>query len=72
MSLTTRLEDTKRLAEGEARDRAALLTKYKHLSTEAENLKMKIEEEAEKKNDFLRAVSKAQVCWKREPSALLR
>merc|ERR1712042_419547 len=57
----------KRLADGEARDRAALLTKYKNLTTDAENLKMKIEEEAEKKNDVLRALSKAQAeiqLWK--------
>merc|ERR1739848_735601 len=67
VSLTTRLEDTKRLAEGVARDRAALLTKFKHLTTEVENLKMKIDEESEKKNDILRAVSKAQAeiqLWK--------
>ena len=67
VSLMTRLEDTKRLAEGEARDRAALLTKYKHLCSTAENLKMKIDEEAEKKNDYLRGVSKAQAeiqLWK--------
>merc|ERR1719458_1247264 len=60
ISLTTQLEDTKRLADGEARDRASLLTKYKNLSTEAENLRMKIDEEAEKKNDVLRAFSKAE------------
>merc|ERR1712025_1355306 len=59
ISLSTQLEDTKRLADGEARDRATLLTKYKNLSTEAENLKMKIDEEADKKNDALRALSKA-------------
>merc|ERR1719189_3395106 len=67
ISLTTQLEDTKRLADGEARDRAALLTKFKNLNTDAENLKMKIEEEAEKKNDVVRALSKAQAeiqLWK--------
>jgi len=67
ISLTTQLEDTKRLADGEARDRAALLTKFKNLTTEAENLKMKIDEEADKKNDALRALSKAQAeiqLWK--------
>merc|ERR1712112_30757 len=53
-------EDTKRLADGEARDRAALLTKFKALNTEIENLKMKIDEESEKKNDVLKALSKAQ------------
>merc|ERR1712193_458986 len=60
ISLTTQLEDTKRLADAEARDRASLLTKYKNLSTEVENLRMRIEEEADKKNDVLKALSKAQ------------
>merc|ERR1719334_1551555 len=49
-----------RLADGEARDRASLLTKYKNLSTDCENMKMKIDETAERKNDTLRALSKAQ------------
>jgi len=60
ISLTTQLEDTKRLADGEARDRASLLVKFKALVTECENLKMRIEEEAEKKNDQLKLLSKAQ------------
>merc|ERR1711892_1212689 len=60
ISLSTQLEDTKRLADGETRDKASLLTKYKNLSTECENLGMRIEEEAERKNDILKALSKAQ------------
>merc|ERR1719245_2296891 len=60
ISLTTQLEDTKRLGDAEARDRASLLTKYKNLMTEAENLRMRIDEENEKKNDALKALSKAQ------------
>merc|ERR1719300_1422987 len=60
ISLTTQIEDTKRLGDGEARDRAALLTKFKSLTTEAENLRMRIDEESEKKNDALKALSKAQ------------
>merc|ERR1719150_770826 len=60
ISLTTQLKDTKRLGDGEARDRAALLTKYKNLMTEAENLRMRIDEESDKKNDALKALSKAQ------------
>merc|ERR1719385_401081 len=60
ISLTTQLEDTKRLADAEARDRATLLTKFKNLSTDCENMKMRIEEEAERKNDTLRALSKAR------------
>merc|ERR1712126_503598 len=59
VSLTTQLEDTKRLADAESRDRSTLLTKYKNLNSDCENLKMKIDEEAEKKNDILRALSKA-------------
>merc|ERR1712241_1409198 len=67
ISLGTQLEDTKRLADGEARDRATLLTKYKNLLTEIENLKMRTDEESEKKNDVLKALSKAQAeiqLWK--------
>merc|ERR1711902_94680 len=59
--------DTKRLGDAEARDRAALLTKYKNLMTEAENLRMRIDEENEKKNDALKGLSKAQAeiqLWK--------
>merc|ERR1712183_217136 len=41
-------------------DKASLMTKFKMLLTECENLKMRIDEEAEKKNDTLRALSKAQ------------
>merc|ERR1712079_787945 len=59
ISLTTQLEDTKRLADAEARDRAALLTKFKNLNTEIGNLRERTEEESEKKNDVLRAPSKA-------------
>merc|ERR1719510_2783570 len=59
ISLTTQLEDTKRLADAEARDRAALLTKFKNLNTEIGNLRERTEEESEKKNDVLRALSKA-------------
>merc|ERR1712107_777321 len=36
VSLSTQLEDTKRLADAEARDRASLLTKYKNLATDCE------------------------------------
>merc|ERR1719495_2392603 len=60
ISLSTQLEDTKRLADAEARDRSSLLTKFKNLSTDCENLKMRIDEEADKKNDILRGLSKAQ------------
>merc|ERR1712241_836245 len=64
---TTQLEDTKRLGDTEARDRASLLAKFKILNTELENLKERIEEESERKSDGLKALSKAQAeiqLWK--------
>merc|ERR1719219_691428 len=60
ISLTTKLEDTKKLADAEARDRSCLLTKFKSLASDCENLKLRIDEEADKKNDVLRLLSKAQ------------
>jgi myosin heavy chain 6/7 len=60
ISLSTQLADTKSLADAETRDRASLLSKFKALQSDCENMKMRIEEEAEKKNDTLRLLSKAQ------------
>merc|ERR1711983_202896 len=60
ISVTTQLEDTKRLGDAEARDRASMLSKFKNLSTELENLRERIDEESEKKSDALKALSKAQ------------
>merc|ERR1711993_233512 len=60
ISLTTQLEDTKRLGDSESCDRAALLAKFKNLNSELENLRERIEEESEKKSDALKALSKAQ------------
>ena len=37
VSLTTQLEDTKRLGDAEARDRASLLSKFKNMNTEVKN-----------------------------------
>merc|ERR1712012_458189 len=47
ISFTTQLEDTKRLGDAEARDRASMLSKFKNLSTELENLRERIDEESE-------------------------
>merc|ERR1719389_362628 len=58
---------SKALADAEAKDRAALLTKYKAMSTELENVKEKIENEHMRKSDALKALSKAQAelqLWK--------
>merc|ERR1711963_1256079 len=65
ISVTTQLEDTK--ADAEAKDRASLLTKFKMLSTDLENLREKLENEAMRKSDALKALSKAQAetqLWK--------
>merc|ERR1711981_597646 len=67
ISVTTQLEDTKSLADAEAKDRAALLTKFKMMSTDLENLREKLENEAMRKSDALKALSKAQAeiqLWK--------
>merc|ERR1712136_643739 len=57
ISLTTQLEDTKRMGDAEARDRASLLSKFKSLNTELEGLKDRIDEENEKKSDALKALN---------------
>merc|ERR1712088_704063 len=51
---------TKRLGEAEARDRSALLSKFKNLNTELENTRERIEDEHGRKSDALKALSKAQ------------
>merc|ERR1711874_549035 len=60
ISLTTQLDDTKKMGDSEARDRAALLSKFKNMNSEVENMRERIEEENEKKSDALKALSKAQ------------
>merc|ERR1712168_115719 len=67
ISVTTQLEDSKALADAEAKDRASLLTKYKMLSTDLENLREKLDNEQMRKSDALKALSKAQAetqLWK--------
>merc|ERR1712106_1084974 len=67
ISVTTQLEDTKALADAEAKDRANLLTRFKMFSTDLENIREKIENESMRKSDALKALSKAQAeiqLWK--------
>merc|ERR1719391_1436954 len=67
ISVSTQLEDTQALADAESKDRAALLTKYKMMATDLENLREKMENEAMRKSDALKALSKAQAeiqLWK--------
>merc|ERR1712198_426324 len=57
----------KALADAEAKDRASLLTKYKMMSTDLENLREKLENKAMRKSDALKALSKSQAeiqLWK--------
>merc|ERR1712055_1132874 len=59
--------DSKALADAEAKDRASLLTKFKMMSTDLENLREKLENEAMRKSDAMKALSKAQAeiqLWK--------
>merc|ERR1719350_2221754 len=49
-----------RLGDAEARDRSALLAKFKNLNTELENLRERIDDEHQRKSDALKALSKAQ------------
>merc|ERR1719447_2031297 len=50
ISVTTQLEDTKALADAESKDRSSLLTKYKMMATDLENLREKMENEAMRKS----------------------
>merc|ERR1719430_8033 len=54
ISVTTQLEDSKALADAEAKDRASLLTKFKMMSTDLENLREKMENEAMRKSDAMK------------------
>ena len=60
VSLSTQLEDTKRLADSEAKDKSNLLTKFKSLTTDLETLRDKIENTHLQKSDLMKALSKAQ------------
>merc|ERR1719468_1174297 len=67
ISLSTQLDDTRRLADAESRDRSALLSKFKNLNSELENMRERIEEESEQKGEILKQLSKAQAeiqLWK--------
>merc|ERR1712106_226475 len=67
ISVTTQLEDSKALADAENKDRSSLLTKYKMMATDLENLREKLENEAMRKSDAMKALSKAQAeiqLWK--------
>ena len=58
-SLTTQLDDTRRMADSEARDRATLMGKFRNLEADLERLREKIEVENEAKADIQKAMSRA-------------
>merc|ERR1711963_913281 len=58
--LTRQIEECENAIVTLQKNKISLFTKYKNLMTEAENLRMRIDEENEKKNDALKGLSKAQ------------
>merc|ERR1712113_742040 len=58
-SLTTQLEDAKRLADAETRERINLLGKMRNLEHELEVMKEHLDEECEAKQEIARQLSKA-------------
>merc|ERR1712121_621407 len=59
VSLTTQLEDTKRMADEEARERATLLGKFRNVEHDLDAMREQLDEESEAKADFQRQLSKA-------------
>ena len=53
------IEDTRRLADSEARDRSSLMGKFRTLETELERLRERIEAENEAKAEIQKAMSRA-------------
>ena len=60
VSLTAQLENVKKLADVESREKSSLLSKFRHMANEIEGLNDRINEESLKKSDLIRALSKAQ------------
>ena len=58
-SLSTLLEDHRRLADAGARDRATLIGKFKNLETELDRLREKLKLENEAKTEIQKTMSKA-------------
>lgn len=59
VSLQTQLEDMKKLADEEGRERSSLSGKYKNVQHDNETLKEQLEEEVEARSDVQRQLSKA-------------
>jgi len=59
MSLTNQLDDTRKLADDESRERATILGKFRNLEHDIDGLRDGLEEEGEIKADLQRQLSKA-------------
>merc|ERR1712066_520669 len=59
VQLQTQLDEARMVADGEAKDRAALLGKFKNLEHELDGVKEHLDEESGIKEDLLRQVAKA-------------
>ncbi|XP_047497817.1 myosin heavy chain, muscle-like [Penaeus chinensis] len=59
VSLTTQLDDTKKIVEDEARERSSLLGKFRNLEHDLDGLREQLDEETEGKADANRLLSKA-------------
>jgi len=59
LSLTNQLDDTKKLADEESRERATILGKFRNLEHDIDGLREQLEEESEGKADLQRQLSKS-------------
>ncbi|XP_069168163.1 myosin heavy chain, muscle-like [Procambarus clarkii] len=59
LSLTNQLEDTRKLADDECRERATILGKFRNLEHDIDGLREQLDEESEGKADLQRQLSKA-------------
>jgi len=67
LSLNTQLEDTKKIADEESRERGAILGKFRNLEHDIDGLREQLDEESECKADLARQLNKAsaeQQMWR--------
>merc|ERR1711962_976170 len=59
MSLTNQLDDTRKMADDESRERATILGKFRNLEHDIDGLRDSLDEEGEAKGEIQRQLSKA-------------
>merc|ERR1712142_356556 len=59
LSLTNQLDDSRKMADDESRERATLLGKFRNLEHDIDGLREQLEEESEGKADVMRQLSKS-------------